>query len=206
MNNVLCYTTSNNLDKLAHTMIANVVNTWPKQQLIFIDATAGNGHDTLFLTQLAKKNDLILTFDIQQKALENTQNRLIQTSSKARVMYIFSSHHTMYTTYIDVIQQYKINTNYCAVIMFNLGYLPRSNKQIITQARTTIQALNCALKLLAIGGIISIHCYTGHIGGSEETTAVLTWIQKLSLAIWSISIYKQHIKKNEQLLLIQRIK
>ncbi len=38
-----------------------------------MDATMGNGHDTLFLAKLAKQ---VYAFDIQEQALEKTQERL----------------------------------------------------------------------------------------------------------------------------------
>ena len=57
--------------EMAHDFLAEVVN----QDDIVVDATMGNGHDTLFLAKLAKK---VYAFDIQEQALEKTQERLNQ--------------------------------------------------------------------------------------------------------------------------------
>ena len=57
--------------EMAHDFLAEVVT----KEDIVVDATMGNGHDTLFLAKLAKK---VYAFDIQEKALEKTQERLDQ--------------------------------------------------------------------------------------------------------------------------------
>jgi len=41
-----------------------------------IDATMGNGNDTLLLSTLCKENGQVLAFDIQEMALTNTRKRL----------------------------------------------------------------------------------------------------------------------------------
>lgn len=57
--------------EMAHDFLAEVVT----QDDIVVDATMGNGHDTLFLAKLAKQ---VYAFDIQEQALEKTQERLNQ--------------------------------------------------------------------------------------------------------------------------------
>ena len=42
----------------------------------YIDATMGNGYDTLFLCRMAGETGTVLAFDIQQQALEATKTRL----------------------------------------------------------------------------------------------------------------------------------
>ena len=59
--------------EMAHDFLAEVVT----QDDIVVDATMGNGHDTLFLAKLAKQ---VYAFDIQEQALENTQERLDRKS------------------------------------------------------------------------------------------------------------------------------
>lgn len=41
-----------------------------------VDATAGNGHDTLFLAQLVGDSGAVYAFDIQQQAVDATIGRL----------------------------------------------------------------------------------------------------------------------------------
>ena len=43
---------------------------------ICIDATMGNGNDTVLLSRLAGENGRVLAFDIQKQALEHTEERL----------------------------------------------------------------------------------------------------------------------------------
>ena len=67
-----------------------------------------------------------------------------------------------------------------AVVMFNLGYLPKADKAVITTVETTIPALEQALHLLKKGGLISIMCYPGHAGGDVESEAVEAWSSELA--------------------------
>ena len=53
--------------EMAHDFLAEVVT----KEDIVVDATMGNGHDTLFLAKLAKK---VYAFDIQEQALERPKN------------------------------------------------------------------------------------------------------------------------------------
>ena len=57
--------------EMAHDFLAEVVT----KKDIVVDATMGNGHDTLFLAKLAKK---VYAFDVQEQALEKTRDRLDQ--------------------------------------------------------------------------------------------------------------------------------
>ena len=57
--------------QMAHTFLAEVVT----KEDIVVDATMGNGHDTLFLAQLARK---VYAFDIQEQAVEKTRQRLAE--------------------------------------------------------------------------------------------------------------------------------
>lgn len=66
-------------------------------------------------------------------------------------------------------------------VMFNLGYLPRSDKTIITSPKTTLPALQAAFSLLAPGGLISIVIYSAHQGGLIESDAVLSWAKAIPI-------------------------
>ena len=57
--------------QMAHAFLAEVVT----KEDIVVDATMGNGHDTLFLAKLAKK---VYAFDIQEQAVEKTRQRLAE--------------------------------------------------------------------------------------------------------------------------------
>ncbi len=66
-----------------------------------------------------------------------------------------------------------------AAAIFNLGYLPGSNHDIITRPHTTIQAIENILKLLKVGGLIVLVIYHGHPGGKEERDKVIDYVSQL---------------------------
>jgi len=148
-----------------------------------IDATAGNGFDTLLLASHAGKTGHIYAFDIQQQAIDNTNKRLAEAGVSERVTLICAGHETMLEQ-VPVTEHGKID-----IIVFNLGYLPRTDKSVTTIESTTLQALNSSLKLLSSRGYISILAYPGHPGGREETEAVKAWANNLP-AIFDVRIHE----------------
>jgi len=70
--------------------------------------------------------------------------------------------------------------------MFNLGYLPRGNRQIITRPETTIAALRMLLQRLAPNGRITVLAYRGHEGGILEYTEVRKFLESLPDAEWFV--------------------
>lgn len=150
---------------MSHQLISSVV----KEGDIVVDATAGNGNDTLFMANLVGQNGKVYSFDIQQKAIENTKNKLIQQNLLDRVELIHDSHEN-----IDKYVKVGIKG-----AMFNLGYLPGGNHNIVTKPYSTLSCLKKIVDLLQVGGIITIVIYIGHDGGEEEKEAVLDFVSKL---------------------------
>ncbi len=134
---------------------------------IVIDATAGNGHDTLFLAQLVGETGHVYAFDIQLSAIEMTKLRLGEYRNHATV--IHAGHETIPTYVKDEI----------TAAVFNLGYLPGAEHGIITRPDTTIQAIESCLHLLKVGGLIVIVVYHGHEGGDIERNLLLEYVQGL---------------------------
>ena len=132
-----------------------------------IDATAGNGHDTAFLAERVGERGRVWAFDVQKAALESTARRLKELSLEGRVNLVHAGHETM---------KEQLEGSFRAVV-FNLGYFPSGERELITQTKTTLQALEAASTLLVSGGMICCVCYPGHQGGGEEAEAVLEWIQ-----------------------------
>ena len=97
-----------------------------------IDATCGNGYDALFLSRLCDENGIIYCFDIQEDGLKNTADILDKYNLLNKVKPIKSGHESI-RKYVD----HQVD-----VIMFNLGYLPNSNRSITTCYDTTIIALD----------------------------------------------------------------
>ena len=123
------------------------------------DFTMGNGHDTEFLCESVGADGHVFAFDIQQKALESTEQRLKNAGLYDRATLILDSHSNA-AKYID--KPLKAS-------MFNLGYLPGSGKKEITTMReTTMPAVEFAIEQTAPGGIVLIAVYPGHEEGDAE--------------------------------------
>ncbi|MCW3491194.1 class I SAM-dependent methyltransferase [Dethiobacter alkaliphilus] len=129
---------------------------------VAVDATCGNGHDTLFLAQQVGSGGTVLAFDIQQQAVDATKERLAEAGLLDRVQ-LYTDSHANLDDYI----QSGIDA-----MMFNLGYLPGSDHAVVTQPQTTVAALGVAVEKLNKNGIITLVVYTGHAGGQEEYQAV----------------------------------
>ncbi|MDO4794904.1 MAG: class I SAM-dependent methyltransferase [Brachymonas sp.] len=134
-----------------------------------LDATAGNGHDTLLLAQCVGAHGHVYAFDVQSCALAATQARLQQAGLLDRVTLIADSHAKL---------QQHVTVGLKAAV-FNLGYLPGSDKTIITQPASTVSALTQALDLLLPGGVLVAVIYHGHSGGEAEQQAVEHWCAAL---------------------------
>lgn len=155
--------------------------------VIAIDATCGNGHDTLWLAELC---DRVYAFDIQPEAIEATARLLKgknipvchrtadacsdRSETYATVELICDSHENM-RTYVR---------EQAAVIVFNLGYLPSGNKSIATAAESTVKALENSIELLCVNGLLCVTMYQGHSAGKTERAAVLEWAKTLDKSIY----------------------
>ena len=157
--------------EMAHDFLAQVIT----QEDIVVDATMGNGHDTLFLAKLAKQ---VFAFDIQEQALEKTRQR-IQEAGFTNVELILQGHET--------VDQYVSDVK---AAIFNLGYLPSADKSIITQPQTTIEALDKLCQMLVKGGRIAIMIYYGHEGGDIERDAVMDYVSQLPQQEYTATIYR----------------
>ncbi|MFD1030336.1 class I SAM-dependent methyltransferase [Metaplanococcus flavidus] len=142
-----------------------------------IDATAGNGHDTLFLAQMVGDAGKVYAFDIQENAVQATRNRVKEFSN---VEVILDSHAK--------IEQYVKEEIGAAV--FNLGYLPKGDHSIITKSETTLSAIRQCIQLLKDNGLVVIVIYSGHEGGSEERDAVLDYVQHLPQTKFDVLKYQ----------------
>lgn len=156
-----------------------------------IDATVGNGVDTLFLSRLTGSSGEVFGFDIQAQALEKAKKRVLSEAEEiGRVHWIHSSHALM-----DEMTPDRIIGKTSAV-MFNLGYLPGTDHATITLPQSTIPALEASLKLLRRGGIVTIVLYTGHEGGSTEAKAVEQWAADLSQKNYQVLKYEMFNQRN----------
>ena len=157
--------------EMAHDFLAQVIT----REDIVVDATMGNGYDTLFLARLAKQ---VYAFDIQEQALEKTSQRLLE-AGLTNVELLLQGHETV----DQFVTEAKAG-------IFNLGYLPSADKSIITKPQTTIEALEKLCQLLVKGGRIAIMIYYGHDGGDIERDAVLNYVSQLPQQEYTATIYR----------------
>ncbi len=150
-----------------------IIQTHLQQGDIAIDATIGNGHDTLFLAQQVTAIGKVYGFDIQAAAIYATQQRL-KAANVLDCVQLMQIGHQFMAQYIPISHHQKIKA-----IMFNLGYLPHGDKNMISQAETTLLGLEAAKQLLALQGVMSILAYPGHLGGDIETVQVARWCDDL---------------------------
>lgn len=136
---------------------------------VVVDATVGNGYDTAFLARLVGSSGHVVGFDIQERAIQTTRQRLTAYGLSDRATLLLRGHQHL-SDLIDTGDQFGATGLRCVV--FNLGYLPGADKSVITRADTTLTAIRAACNMLAPGGLVTIMVYPGHIGGREEADAV----------------------------------
>lgn len=134
-----------------------------------VDATAGNGRDTLFLARLVGPGGKVYAFDVQREALRRTGELLKQNNLFPRVTLVHDGHESM-ASHLDA---------QVTAVMFNLGYLPGGDHAIVTRPGSTLQALAAALGLLKPGGLVTLVLYPGHVPGEEEKNALLEYCRSL---------------------------
>ena len=105
---------------------------------IVVDATMGNGYDTKYLAEKVGEEGFVYSFDIQETALKSTKKRLDKENLSDRVKLILDGHENM-DKYVE---------GEVSCVLFNLGYLPRADHNIITKPETTIKAIKHSLNLL----------------------------------------------------------
>lgn len=166
-----------------HTMIQSLA----KKGGSYIDATMGNGNDTLFLARIAGERGQVLAFDIQQSALDKTQELLEEHGMEEKVKLILDGHEHM----DQYVQKESVD-----VICFNFGYLPGGDHTIATKAETSIEAVGKGLQILKKGGFMSLCIYSGGDTGFEEKETLLRFVQQLSPKEYTVIVQEYYNRKN----------
>ncbi|MCA9003686.1 MAG: methyltransferase domain-containing protein [Planctomycetaceae bacterium] len=157
----------------AHELISTVLR--PGETAI--DATAGNGHDSCFLCQTVGPTGRVYAIDIQETALKQTADLLAEANC-FQCELICCDHSQLH----EIIPSECLNAT--GAIMFNLGYLPGGDHNLITQRTSTLTALETAKDFLRPGGMMTILAYPGHPGGDEEAVAIDQWLNQLSASAY----------------------
>lgn len=165
-----------------------------------IDATCGNGYDTLALCEmvLSHNSGEVIAMDIQEEAIKTTGAYLREKLDPLllkRVKLVQGSHAQLPA----IRQNVKL-------IVYNLGYLPKGDKAITTTVESTLKSLSEAQKLIAAGGAISVTCYPGHEEGALEEKALVQLVSQWDPKVWSCC-YHQWINRCRapSLLFIQKM-
>lgn len=164
--------------EVAHSVWRHIVQNGD----ILVDATCGNGYDTLAMVKMvADKSSTgrVYAMDIQKAALESTSSLLDESldSDEKGLVELFAICHSR-------MEQVVPKGIPVRLVAFNLGYLPGGDKATITKSETTLQALEAAKRMLAPGGLISLVVYVGHPGGREEYEAVQAFASGLPVENW----------------------
>lgn len=150
---------------IAHDVLQQVVHEGDT----VIDATLGNGHDTLMLAGLVGETGHVIGFDIQPDAVERTRARLTEAGLIDRCeLYAEGHQHIAEHVHAPV-----------RAAVFNLGWLPGGDKSVTTLWETTHAAISAALSLLEKGGVCTVCAYPGHAEGDRERFALMDWLSTL---------------------------
>lgn len=147
---------------------------------VAIDATVGNGYDTLFLAKYYKK---VIAVDIQELAVKRSKEKCRDLKNVNIYLEDFNN--------ID-------KFNYANLIVFNLGFLPGSNKKIKTQDYSSNKAILKAFSIL--DGMLLVACYIQHEGGYLEFLRVIETLTENNIEY----ILEDNFENKEKLIIITK--
>jgi len=166
---------------LAHQMWAHALR--PNTDTA-IDATCGNGNDSVAIaSMLFNDNDddpftitepQLICIDIQEEACETTRRRLsemLHTDTMTCNVNVLCASHSPLPRPRD--------ESSVGLVCYNLGYLPQSERTVLTQMETTISSIADAALLVRVGGIISVTTYPR--SNKNEDYAVHALLEGLAL-------------------------
>lgn len=152
--------------ELLHVLLREVI----RKGDCVVDATAGNGHDTVFLAEAVGETGKVIAIDIQAKAIASTRQRLEEARLERQVELHQASHGDI---------GLLVEAGAASVIVFNLGYLPGSDRALVTKSETTLEALAISVDVLKKGGVLAVTCYPDHPGGDDEAAGVMVFLRGL---------------------------
>lgn len=148
----------NSLTALVHDLLSVLIT---KDDTI-IDMTLGNGFDTLFISSLAKK---VYSFDIQLEAINSSKTILEKIDNVTLI-------HDSHVNILSYVESFK-------GAIYNLGYLPKGDKKITTNAKSTIQSLQTVLNNINPDGFVLMTVYRGHEEGFYEHKELSNYLKTL---------------------------
>ncbi|MEC7235910.1 MAG: class I SAM-dependent methyltransferase [Verrucomicrobiota bacterium] len=182
------------LTEKVHTILSNQLHEGDQA----IDATAGNGYDTLFLAEEVGSSGRVIAIDIQDCAIRSTREKLESAGLIDRVRLVNDDHATALGRLIEA-KRGKI-----AAITFNLGYLPGGDKSIQTSAESTEEALAGSIRLLSPGGCLCVTAYRGHSGGTSEAETVESFMHNSRKEGHAVDYYQPESSNSPPILWVLR--
>ena len=172
--------------EMAHWMLKDIIKT----NDVVVDATMGNGYETQFIAELVTN---IYDFDVQEEEKKKKKKRLDDAGIKNQIFEKNLSNLLTEPSVNLILSGHEKLSEYVKepikAAIFNLGYLPKTDKSVVTKADTTLTALDALTNQLVVGGRIAIMIYYGHEGGMEEKDAVIKWTSSLPQKDWEVTSY-----------------
>lgn len=168
--------------------IHQILSVYIKEGDLVIDATAGKGKDTLFLSKMAGETGKVLAFDVQKEAIDISQALIKEEGFEKRVEFILDGHENM---------DCYAKEESAKVVLFNLGYLPGGDHSLATRKETTLEAIEKALKIVRSEGVVCVCIYSGGDTGYEEKEAVLEFVKGLPAREYDVIACPLINKKND---------
>ena len=165
-----------------------IAEKYIKEGDIVIDATAGNGFDTLALSNLVGEKGKVYAFDIQDEAIRKAKKYIKEQGIFDNVVFINDSHENL-TSYTE-------EKEGIAAVVFNLGYLPSGNKEVVTRPSSSVAAIRESFEVLKTGGLISIVLYPGTDTGMAERDEVLSFVKGLDAEKYHVCLLTMPNQKN----------
>ena len=163
--------------ELTHLLISHII----KEGSRVVDATAGNGYDTFFLSNLVGETGKVFSYDIQEVAINNTK---LLNKNQTNIEYFLKSHEFIDQTNLDL-------------VLFNLGFLPNGDKSITTVKESTINAISNLINSYEQNPNLHIFIvvYPGHANGQLESDTLLAFTKNLDKRLL-VTTYIPHNQNN----------
>jgi hypothetical protein len=172
-----------------------------------IDATCGNGYDSVAIAKLLfqktnnnNSNDeqcyaQLICLDVQREACENTRRALKETLSHQEDGSIdyYNDHVQVLHASHEVLPRPK-NDSSVGLVVYNLGWLPNhTEKGCVTTMETTIASVTDAVLMIRVGGMLSIVTYPKT--GPDEDCAVRLFVTCLALLSSNVRSWEDHLRE-----------
>ncbi len=171
-------------DRLITQRVHDLILPWIHKGSIAIDATMGNGHDTLYLANAVGDKGSVYSFDIQEEAIEGTM-RTLAGAYDGPIKKVLTVDDVTMTPGVQLIQASHACIDELPlekgidIALFNLGYLPGGDKALTTSVESTMIGLRSVGSHLNVQGVLSIVTYPGHDMGAIEDETIAGWLELL---------------------------